>query len=285
MLKTLCGFSVAEIAKSFLTSEDTISKRLYRTKEFFRERKIKPEFPLPDQIKVRTDSVLKTIYLIFNEGYNSTHSDTLIRKDLLDQAFYLCRLICSNPETMLADAFALMALMYFHIARIDSRTNEEGEIILLSDQDRSLWNRKWIDEGNSYMNKAAFGKNVSTYHLEAAIAYQHCSAEKFEDTNWKQILTYYDWLKRIDDSAVVLLNRFAVIYKIYGTERAIKEIELCPVKPELEKHYLYHSLMGEINSGSDNECARKSFERALQMTQSAVEKKLLNKKIAALQND
>ncbi len=188
ILKTLCGFSTAEIAKSFLTSEDTISKRLYRTKEFFRERKLKPAFPGPTELKGRTNAVLKTIYLIFNEGYNATHTDTLIRKDLLDQAMYLNGLLCSNHNTQIPEVYAAMALMHLHAARIDSRIGADGGIILLAAQDRSKWDRELIDRGNYYLNKAAVGDTVSTYHIEAAIAFEHCVAASFEDTNWERIL-------------------------------------------------------------------------------------------------
>jgi RNA polymerase sigma-70 factor (ECF subfamily) len=214
ILKTLCGFTTTEIAKAFLTSEDAISKRLYRTKDFFREKKIRPEFPSSDQLKNKTDAVLKSIYLIFNEGYNSTNSDELIRKDLLEQAMYLCRLLCDNPNTKMPEVFAAMALMCFHASRIESRINIGGEIILLAQQDRGKWNPALIKEGNEYMNKAAFGDTITTYHLEAAIAYEHCIAPSFEQTNWHQILAYYDLLINLHPTALGILNRLTVVYKI-----------------------------------------------------------------------
>ena len=194
ILKTLCGFSTAEIAKTFLNGEDTISKRLYRTKEFFRTRKIKLEIPSVDELKVRTDAVLNSIYLLFNEGYNSTDSENLIREDLIGEAMMLCRLLAENIHTQQPETFALMALMCFHASRSESRLTPEGDIILLPYQDRSKWNKDLITEGNNYMNKAAFGETISTYHLEAAIAYEHCSAENFSKTNWKRILELYEWL-------------------------------------------------------------------------------------------
>ena len=282
ILKTLCGFSTAEIAKSFVTSEDTISKRLYRTKEFFREQKIRPEFPESDQLRKRIDAVLKAIYLIFNEGYNSTHSDSVIRKDLLEQAMYLCDVLCDNPQTQLPEVYAAMALMHFHAARIDSRLSDTREIILLQEQDRNKWNKRLIDEGNTYMNKAAFGDELTAYHIEAAIAYEHCSAERFEDTNWERILMYHDWLMKINPSAVVSLNRLIVLYKTHGSERALEEIVASNHRPQWEKHYLYHSLLGEIYATSDKEIAISSYEKAIRLTQSSAEQELLRKKIAAL---
>ncbi|MES1224221.1 MAG: sigma-70 family RNA polymerase sigma factor, partial [Bacteroidota bacterium] len=192
ILKTLCGFSTVEIAKAFLTSEDTVSKRLYRTKEFFRDHKVAFKIPTVDEIKTRTDAVLSSIYLLFNEGYNSTEKKELIRKDLIEEAMLLGKLLTENKATQLPEVFALMALMCFHSARVDSRLTAAGEIILLPYQDRSKWNQELISLGNEYMNRAAFGNTISTYHLEAAIAYEHCIAESFDKTNWQLILEWYD---------------------------------------------------------------------------------------------
>ncbi len=282
ILKTLCGFSTAEIARAFLTSEDTVSKRIYRTKEFFRERKIKPEFPALQQLSHRTEAVLKTIYLIFNEGYNSSHSDELIRKDLLAQAMYLCELLCNNPHTKSPQAFAAMALMCFHAARINSRISPEGEIILLAQQNRSQWNRQLIEEGNAYMNKAAVGDSLSTYHIEAAIAYEHCTADQFENTNWQRILAYYDLLVQIQPTAFVALNRMAVVYKLNGAAETFQQLQRSAFLKEWEKHYIYYSLLGEIYSSSDTKKAIANFEKAITLTQSDAEKKLLRRKMENL---
>jgi RNA polymerase sigma-70 factor (ECF subfamily) len=282
MLKTLCGFSTAEIAKAFLTSEDTISKRIYRAKEFFRDKKIKPAFPDSSLLKHRTEAVLKTIYLIFNEGYNSSHADELIRKDLLAQAMYLCNLLCNNRQTQMPEVFAAMALMCFHAARINSRINEEGEIILLAQQDRSKWNRSLVAEGNDYMNKAAFGDSLTSYHIEAAIAYEHCSVPTFEQTNWKLILDYYDMLVQIHPTAIVALNRLTVVYKFKGAAATLPELGNSPFLIEWKKHYLYYSLLAEIYSTTDKQKAITNFEKAISLTQSDAEKKLLRKKMGNL---
>ncbi|HTE10854.1 MAG TPA: sigma-70 family RNA polymerase sigma factor [Chitinophagaceae bacterium] len=282
MLKTLCGFSTTEIARAFVTSEDTVSKRLYRTREFFRAKKIKPAFPHPSQLKSATNAVLKTIYLLFNEGYNSTHAEELIRKDLINHAMYLCGLLCSSPHTQLPEVFAAMALMCFHAARINSRIDTQGEIILLSQQDRTKWNATLIEQGNDYMNKAAFGNDISSYHIEAAIAWEHCIAPVFEQTNWQHILSYYDMLAAINPSSVVLLNRLTVIFKVYGAEKTLVEIETSPFRKEWEKNYLFHSLMGDIYAGSNKATAKKFYETAAGLTKSDAEKKLLHKKTGQL---
>ena len=281
ILKTLCGFSIAEIARAFLSSEDTITKRLYRTREFFRTKNTPPVLPPPAELRRRTEAVLKTIYLLFNEGYNSTHASEFIRKDLIDQAMYLCRILCDNKITQLPDVYAAMALMCFHAARTDSRVDNEGSIVLLAQQDRSKWDHDLIALGNEYLNKAAYGEEISTYHIEAAIAFEHCMAQGFEQTNWAHILTYYNMLVAINPSSVVFLNRLTVIYKVYGKDRTLEEIERSG-KKEWEKSYLYHTLLGDMYAGSENSKARASYETALYLTRSEAEKKLLARKIASL---
>ena len=285
MLKTLCGFSTTEIAKAFLTSEETISKRLYRTKEFFRQHKIKLAIPSVDEIKARTDAVLNTIYLLFNEGYNSTSSEDLIRKDVIEEAMMLCKLLTQNDHTQQPEVFALMALMCFHSSRSDSRLTTEGEIILLPMQDRSKWVAALIEEGNDYMNKAAFGNTVSTYHIEAAIAYEHCTAESFKETNWKKILDYYEWLCKIAPSPINELNKAVAVMELYGAAIALEELESIKEKKKLESYYLYHGLLGEIYSRLDNVSgAKKHFEAAIKLTHSETERKMLSNKIFALLN-
>ena len=285
ILKTLCGFSTAEIAKAFLTSEDTVSKRLYRTKEFFREQKIKLQIPSVDELKSRTNAVLNSVYLLFNEGYNSTHAEELSRKDLIEEAMMLCRLLTENRHTQLPETFALMALICFHSSRSESRISAEGEIILLPYQDRSKWNFDLIAEGNGYMNKAAFGNSISTYHLEAAIAYEHCSAESFSETNWKQILLYYEMLCKISSSPILEMNKAVAVMQVHGSAAALSTLENIADKKKMETFYLYHSLLGEIYSRLHNSAeAKKHFEKAILLTRSEPEKKILKEKIIALLN-
>lgn len=285
ILKTLCGFSTSEIAQAFLTNEDTISKRLYRTKEFFRQHSIELKTPSTSEIKSRTNAVLNAIYLLFNEGYNSSSAATLIREDIIKEAITLCKMLTENVHTQQPEAFALMALMCFHAARIESRLTTEGEIILLSMQNRKQWNKELIAEGNEYMNKAAFGNEISTYHLEAAIAYEHCIAENFKQTNWKKILEYYKWLCRIAPSPVTTLNKAIVIMQVEGAAAALKELDVISDRKKLESWYLYYAFLGEIYAKlNDTPIAKANFERAIVLTQSAVEKKVLHQKIESLFN-
>ncbi|MBK5279324.1 MAG: RNA polymerase subunit sigma-24 [Bacteroidia bacterium] len=283
ILKTLCGFSTAEIAKTFLTSEDTISKRLYRTKEFFRQKKINLKIPSEEALKSRNEAVLNSIYLLFNEGYNSTSSDELIRKDLIEEAMLLCKLLAENKKTQQPETFALMALMCFHSSRSAGRQTPEGEIILLDYQDRSKWSNELIVAGNDYLNKAAFGDSISSYHIEAAIAFEHCTATTFETTNWARILELYDWLCRLSPSYITEMNRAVVILKLQGATEALIALQNIAGKKELESYYLYHSLLGEVYSKQlETKKAITHFEKAMHLTKSEREKSLLAEKINVL---
>lgn len=280
ILKTLCGFSTAEIAKAFLTSEDTISKRLYRTKEFFRENNVGFEIPSAGEIGERVVTVLNAIYLLFNEGYNSTHAERLIRKELMEEAVILCKLLADNDSTQLPEVNALMALMCFHAARSEGRLSPEGEIILLAEQDRGTWNHALIREGMMYFDQAASGDSVSPYHLEAAVAFEHCTAKNFEATNWKHILSYYEMLYQLSPSAVTGLNKAVAVLQVHGPVKALESLEALKEKNKLISYYLYYSLLGEIHSRLNNKSeARSQFEKALKLTTSEPEKRMLMNKI------
>lgn len=285
ILKSLCGFSTKEVAKAFVSSEDTISKRLYRTKEYFRKTKSKPQIPSADEIGPRTNTVLSAIYLMFNEGYNSTHSDDLIRDDLISQAMSLCKSLIDNNKVHQPEPYALMGLMCFHAARTESRLTTEGELILLSKQDRSKWNTELIAKGNEYLNLSAFGDSISPYHLEAAIAYEHCTAKSYADTNWTQILAHYDALLKLGFDPIVFLNRCLVILEVNGPNQAWDSLAELEDNKQLQGYYLYHAILGAIHQqlGRKSE-AVESYEKALTLTQSKHEQNLLKEKIAVVWN-
>jgi len=285
ILKTLCGFSTVEIAKAFLIPEDTVSKRLYRTKEFFRQEKLRLTIPSGIDLESRTNVVLNAIYLLFNEGYNSTQSENLLREDLMEDAMMLCRMLTEDKHTQQPEAYALMALMCFQCSRNKSRLSPEGEIILLNKQDRTRWNYELINQGNEYMNRAAYGDAVSAYHLEAAIAFEHCTASSFDTTNWPQILNYYNWLYRITPSAFTAINRTVAIMQVDGPKAALEALQNIPANNKTDQFYLYHAVLGEIYIRlGDCANARLSLEKAIQITRSAAEKRILREKIAALLN-
>ncbi len=283
ILKTLCGFSTAEIARAFLTNEDTISKRLYRTKEFFREHKVKLVIPSVEELKQRTDAVLNAVYLLFNEGYNSTHSETLIRADLMEEAMLLCRMLIESAHTRQPEVYALMSLMCFQASRNQSRLSAEREIVLLPVQDRSKWNRELIEQGKYYLNLGAFGDALSAYHIQAAIAFEHASSLSFETTNWSRILELYEWLCQIAPSPVSTLNMVVAILKVKGPSAALEAATAIAEKKKMEQFYLYHAVLGEVYTQlkrKDDAC--RCFEMAIRLTQAETEKRMLAQKIALL---
>ena len=179
ILKTLCGFSIIEIARAFITTNDTIEKRLYRAKQQFREEKIAFEIPREQELEERLENVLTAIYLLFNEGYNSTQHEELVRKDLIEESLRLGELLLEHPATKQPKVFALLALICFNSARSDARLDKEGNILLLKDQDRSLWNQALIQRGHCFIDQSAAGEMLSAYHLEAAIACEHAIATEY----------------------------------------------------------------------------------------------------------
>ncbi|MBW8889658.1 MAG: sigma-70 family RNA polymerase sigma factor [Fibrobacteres bacterium] len=282
ILKTLCGFSTAEIAQAFLASEDTISKRLYRAKEFFRKEKIRPALPPDHELKHRLGAVLHSVYLLFNEGYLSGSHDHPIRKDLLAEAIGLGKLLADNPHTGDPRACALMALMCFHSSRSASRMTPQGDLVLLPLQDRALWDARLISEGCDYLDRSATGETMTAYHLEAAIAYEHCRAPTFADTDWVRILHYYQWLCRIAPSPMAELNRVAVLLQAEGPAEALRELQGLPDQDGLRGLPLYHALLGEIHLGLGNrQQARSGYETAAGMTQSEAGRKVLGEKARA----
>ncbi|HYV95335.1 MAG TPA: sigma-70 family RNA polymerase sigma factor [Chitinophagales bacterium] len=293
ILKTLCGFSIEEIAKAFITHDETISKRLYRAKQEFRESKIQFEIPSSQQIEHRLENVLTSLYLLFNEGYNSTSHSKIIRNDLVEEAVRLCYLLTENEATNLPPVNALLALMLFHAARLESRLDKEENILLLEEQDRSRWDRSLINAGIFFFEKAMHvepdgqvsGLNgqpsLTIYHLQAAIAFQHVSAPSFEKTDWNVILQLYDLLCDRYPSPVAALNRAIALAHVHGPLRAIEAVNAIPEKEKLKTYYLLPATLGELYFREhDFAKARNFFEEAISLTKSQQEKKLFERKLA-----
>lgn len=283
ILKILCGFSSKEIAKAFLTNEETISKRLQRTKHFFRTHNIHPRLPDNAAIQQRLHVVQRAIYLLFNEGYLSTHSDNVTRKDLIFQAIYLCKTLLANPQTQKPETYALLALICFHGARCESRVDSNGGIIPLEQQDRSQWNQELIEYGRTCLNNAAQGERISTYHIEAAIAWEHCAAPEYKTTNWSMILKLYDLMLKKQYDPVIYLNRCIVLFKIEGAQRALEALEPLRTEKQILTYYLYHALLGDIYTALNKSAlAQLCYNKAILLTHSIPEKKYLQEKIRKL---
>jgi len=284
VLKTLCGFSVTEISKAFLTPADTIEKRLYRSREFFRENRVAFEIPDEMELPARMDNVLMAIYLLFNEGYNSTQHASLIREDLLEESFRLAEWLARHPLTKQPRICALLAQMSFTRARTPARVDENGNILLLKEQDRSKWDRHWIERGIEWLDQCAQG-DLTSYHLEAGIAYEYIRAPSYERTNWQVILGFYDLLYEMKPTPVVALNRAVVLGEWKGYAEALAYLEKQVSPKELENYYLYHAVMGEFLERNDRGAeALNHYEKARSLTRSGAEKNLLERKIARISN-
>jgi len=283
ILKTLCGFSVLEIAKAFVSNYDTIEKRLYRARQSLRENKVSFNLPPLAKLDLRLENVLTAIYLLFNEGYNSTHHDELIRNDLVQEAIRLCELIGRSPLINNGTSHALLALMNFTAARSAARLDATGNILLLKNQDRSKWNSELIRKAIFHLNQSAASNLLSRYHIEAGIAFEHAKAEKYEATNWNNILHYYDVLYQLQPTPLIALNRAVVVAELHGPAAAIKAIEVIENIALLKKYYLLPATLGELyRQLQQNDTAHAYFKEALTFTQSPAEKNLLQQKISAL---
>lgn len=278
-LRTLCGFSVPEIARAFVTNEETINKRLYRAREAFRAIG-RVEFPPTPELPLRLRPVLATVYLLFNEGYNSTEHKDLIREHIIEEALRLGDMLVRHPLTGRPPTQALLALMLFHTARSEARVDASGAIILLPDQDRSRWDRRLIALAEHYLQEAVKSGEVSTYHFEAAIAGIHAHAPSFAETDWSTIVALYDQLLTLAPTDIVRLNRAIALARAQGAAAGLRALNLIT---GLHDAHLYHAARGDLlrESGRPEE-ARAAYELASGLTASPAAKDLLSKKDSEL---
>ena len=276
-LRILCGFGIEEIADAFLTNKETINKRLYRAKEKLRQEKVKIELPGPAEIDNRLEMVLRTIYLLFSEGYYSVSQNKTLRKDLCLDAMRLCYMLVENKYTNKPEVNALLSLMCFHASRFDARFNDNGEMVLYEEQDTSLWDSDLISKGVYFFNCSAGGSRISKYHLEAAIAFWH-TQKKDTKEKWENILQLYNQLLQIEYSPVAALNRTYALSKANGKEEAIIEAE----KLNLTGNHFYFTLLGELYSGINSEKAEQNFQKAISLAKTTTEKQAIQKKIDKL---
>lgn len=275
-LQVLCGFSLEEIAGAFLAKTDTIKKRLQRARSQLRNDEWKLETLFQAEVTARLDTVLKTLYLLFNEGYFSKTHDQLIRKDLCSEAVRLALLLTQHPLTNTPPVNALLALFCFQSSRLDARTDAEGNTILFDQQDKSLWDQSLIDKGNYYLVSSFTGNEASVYHLEAAIAYWHTMPESRQ--KWMHILSLYDQLLLMGYSPIKALNRTFAYARVHGNAAAIPEAG----KLGLEGKGEYHQLMGFLYTGLQWDEAVAHYQKAIALTKSRWEKQNLERLLARL---
>ncbi len=276
-LRILCGFGIEEIADAFLTNKETINKRLFRAKEKLRQEKIKIEIPGLAEIENRLDVVLRTIYLLFNEGYYSVSQNQTLRKDLCLEAMRLCYMLVENKITNKPQVNALLSLMCFHASRFNTRIDNNGELILYEDQDENLWDSDLISKGEYFLNCSASGNDVSKYHLEAAIAYWHTQKEDTKE-KWENILQLYNKLLIIEYSPIAALNRTYALAKANGKQEAVIKAE----KLNLTQNHFYFTLLGELYTGIDKEKAKMNFHKALSLAKTQTDRNAIQKKLDIL---
>lgn len=275
-LRILCGFGIEEIANAFVTNKETINKRLLRAKQMLRNENINTNFSDAD-LEARLPSVIKTIYLLFNEGYYSISQPQTLRKDLCLEAMRLCTMLIENESTDKPEVNALLALMCFHFSRFEARISSLGEIILYQDQDQGLWNTDLIGKGGYFFKRAASGDKVSRYHLEAAIAYWNCQSKDSKD-KWENILQVYNQLLQLEYLPSAALNRTYAFSKVYGKKAALVEAE----KLNLRDNQFYFALLGELYTDVDNEKAKLNFMKAIELAKSPADRNALNKRLGGL---
>jgi RNA polymerase sigma factor (sigma-70 family) len=273
-LRILCGFGIDEIAVAFLTTRDTINKRLFRAKEKLRAEKIAIEFPPENEIPSRLANVLTTLYLLFSEGYYSENRDTPVNADLCHEAMRLVRLLLDHPQTNRPEVNALFALMCFQASRLDARKDEHGEMVLYDDQDESRWNRELIAQGGYFLNIASHGTEISTYHLEAGIAYWH-TVKTDTPEKWQAILDLFNRLLQVAYSPIAALNRTYALFKVHGHAIAIAEAE----KLNLTGSHFYFTLLGELYRGVDDAKSKKNFQAALALAKTPADRTTIQKKL------
>ncbi|MGA9719034.1 MAG: RNA polymerase sigma factor [Acidobacteriaceae bacterium] len=285
-LREVCGLTTEEIARAFLVTPATLAQRIVRAKAKIREARIPYEVPTPQELPGRLDAVLQVIYLVFNEGYSAAAGAEVTRAELTGEAIRLGRLLADlppEPEIPKPEIMGLLALMLLQESRRAARTSPTGELILLENQDRSLWNRAQIAEGVALVEKALKSRRFGPYTLQAAIASVHAEAESAAATDWRQIVALYNQLVRIQPSPVVHLNRAVAIAMRDGPEVGLMHIDAVLEHGELANYYLAHSARAEMyrRLGRTAE-ARSSYERALALTQQEPERQFLQERIRQL---
>src|SRR4030095_13286455 len=274
-LKTLCGFSTGEIALRLFQSEDAVHKRLQRARTQLRERaevqKLDPE---------SVHSVLHMLDLLFNEGYSSAQPDRVIRRELCDEALRLALMLREDPAGALPETAALVALICFHAARFDARVDGTGGLLLLEEQDRSLWDRELIQRGLDHLTRSARGETVSRFHAEAGIAAEHCLAPSDGETNWEDIGRLYDVLERVAPSPLNVLNRAIALSEWKGPDVGLAELEAFEAPSWLLGYYLWDATLGELHRRrGDRDRALLHTRRALAAAPTNPEKALLERRM------
>jgi RNA polymerase sigma factor (sigma-70 family) len=275
-LKTLCGFSVTEISRAFLTTEAAIAKRLTRAKQKIQEARVPFEIPAGDELARRLESVLQSLYLLFNEGYKASSGDKLVREELCQEAIRLTELLAQHSAGNHTKTHALLALMLLNAARLAAREDEQGNLLRLEDQDRARWDQEMIMRGMSHLGESAAGHALSEYHLQAGIAACHATAKDYQLTDWTRILSLYDRLMEFDDSPVVALNRAVAVGNVHGAKAGLEAVAAIHKSKKLNSYYLLYAVLGEFEIRLNHRhAAVEQFRKAFELAETKSERAFL----------
>jgi RNA polymerase sigma-70 factor (ECF subfamily) len=285
-LKTVGGFSVAEIARAFLAQESTIAQRLVRVKKLIRDRNIPLDLPVASDMAPRLDSLLEVLYLMFNEGYAAHAGDSLVRHDLVHEAIRLARLLARHSVTDTPKTHALLALMLLHAARIPARSGADRDVFVLEEQDRTAWDRALMADGLRHLDASARGDHISSYHLQAGIAACHAVAPSYAETDWAEILSLYDALLDVEPTPIVALNRAIALSRAHGAAAGLRALAPLQDDPTLSRYYLFHATLGELTSETgDLAASARHYAAALALPSSNPVRRFLQRKLAETGRD
>jgi RNA polymerase sigma-70 factor (ECF subfamily) len=281
-LKAVGGFSVAEIARAFLRQEPAVAQRLVRAKRLLRDAHVELSVPPPAELSGRLDAVLHVIYLLFNEGYTAHQGEDLVRHDICGEALRLCELLSRRPDTALPKVHALLSLLLLQASRLPARVDAAGEMLLLSEQDRSRWDRNLLCAGLHYLDRASSGDELTPFHVQAGIAAVHAVAPSYESTNWPRLRFLYDQLYALAPSPVVALNRAVAVAMADGPEVGLKLLEELRQDPALAGYYLLPATRADLllRTGRKAE-ALACYREALAGSCTDPERRFLERRMAA----
>lgn len=282
-LHILCGFGITEIANALLMNDEAVKKALTRTKTELKQLGNILQTPLPLKYEKRIGIVQTILYLMFNEGYKTTRSNEIINNDLCYEAIRLTKLLAKNGVALANESNALLALIFFNLSRFPARLSSDGAIVTLEEQDRTKWNKIFIEEGFYYLKRATEENKISRYHLEAIIASLHCTSQTFEKTDWNKIVYLYKQLENIAPSAMITLNRIVAESYLSNSANSIEQLDKLKQEPSIHNHYLLYAAEGDIlkRKGKTTK-AKMAFGKAYELATSTLDKQFLQNKINSL---
>lgn len=283
-LKTLCGFSIREIALRLFTTEANVYKRLGRARNRLRKDPPRIAELTDEQHSARLQAVNKILYVLFTEGYLSSHAEMAIRRELCDEAIRLAAILAEHPVSQVPETYALLALMHLHVARMSARQDDSGGLLLLEEQDRTLWDRQRIQVGLEWLAKSAQGDGFSRYHAEAGIAAEHCLAPSFQETRWERVVECYALLERVAASPIHKLNSAVAVAEWQGPAAGLAVLKSFEPPTWLASSYLWAAVLADLHRRCGNVDTAKHYQdEALEAAPTPAQRELLQRRLEGWQ--